>query len=173
MVQFECDVCGEEFEQRSRLERHRTTSHPPRAPSAADVVQALAGIDLPQDRAGLVEHAEGRADDDVIQILGELPDRRYRDAAEISRALGEIRRHEAKPAHQPSRRGCREAIESDSAAALAELFRDVDFPVSDDEVRERVRRRGDEELQEWVHDLRGGPYTDMTEIMREIGRRPG
>ncbi|HKK03712.1 MAG TPA: C2H2-type zinc finger protein [Gammaproteobacteria bacterium] len=29
MAQFECPVCGQGFEQRSRLERHLRTSHPP------------------------------------------------------------------------------------------------------------------------------------------------
>ncbi|HJY14480.1 MAG TPA: hypothetical protein VJ225_00525 [Nitrososphaeraceae archaeon] len=35
--QFNCSICGDGFEQKSRLERHIATSHPPSAPSAADV----------------------------------------------------------------------------------------------------------------------------------------
>jgi len=105
MAQFECPVCGQGFEQRSRLERHLRTSHPPQAPSAAILESALSGIDFPQDRDGLVEYARENGTERLAEALSELPERRYRDAAEVARALGEIRRHEEKPSHQPSRLG--------------------------------------------------------------------
>jgi hypothetical protein len=44
MTQFTRSICGQGFEQKSRLERHLTTSHPPQAPSAADVKKVLSGI---------------------------------------------------------------------------------------------------------------------------------
>ncbi|WP_308367781.1 MULTISPECIES: hypothetical protein [unclassified Microbulbifer] len=48
MAQFSCDTCGETFDQKSRYERHKMTSHPPRAPSAADLEKALGGVDFSQ-----------------------------------------------------------------------------------------------------------------------------
>ena len=172
-ARFECPICGETFEQRSRLKRHRTTSHPPQAPSAADIEHALKGIELPRSRDALVEHAEGRADDAVVDVLRELPDRTYRDAAEVARALGEIRRDQEKSAHQPSRLGGEEALDSDSAAALAEIFHGAAFPLSDQEVKERVRERGSDALMERVRGFASGPYDDMSEIMQELGRQDG
>jgi hypothetical protein len=41
--QFICSICGDGYDQKSRLDRHMATSHPPSAPSAADVEKALAG----------------------------------------------------------------------------------------------------------------------------------
>ena len=41
MAQFTCSICGDGFEQKSRLQRHIETSHPPQAPSAADVEKVL------------------------------------------------------------------------------------------------------------------------------------
>jgi len=52
--QFTCAICDDGFEQRSRLERHMATSHPPSAPSAADVEKALSGIQYQKSKEGLV-----------------------------------------------------------------------------------------------------------------------
>jgi hypothetical protein len=41
--QFTCTICGDGYNEKSRLDRHMATSHPPSAPSAAEVEKALAG----------------------------------------------------------------------------------------------------------------------------------
>jgi hypothetical protein len=56
MAQFTCSICGDGFEQKSRLERHLSTSHPLRAHSAADIEKVLAGIQYPKSKQGLVQY---------------------------------------------------------------------------------------------------------------------
>ena len=48
--QFICTICGDSYDQKSRLDRHMATSHPPSAPSAADVERVLAGIHYPKTK---------------------------------------------------------------------------------------------------------------------------
>lgn len=60
--------------------------------SAAGVAAALKGIELPRRRAGLVRHA--RANDapaEVVELLEALEDREFRDMADVTRAVGEVR----------------------------------------------------------------------------------
>ena len=62
------------------------------APSAAGIAKALEGIRFPKDRAGLVEHARANgAEDEIVETLHALEDRRYEDMADVERALGEVR----------------------------------------------------------------------------------
>lgn len=82
---------GEAFDQKSRFERHMASAHPPSAVTAADLEKALAGIDYPKSKQELVEHAAQRepADSDVMRAIGALPDRTYRDAADVALGFGE------------------------------------------------------------------------------------
>jgi hypothetical protein len=70
------------------------TAHPTPAPSAADVERALAGIDFPKSRRALVGHASKRLglDSPTLELIRALPPRRYRDAADVAVALGELKR---------------------------------------------------------------------------------
>src|SRR5919198_6768076 len=91
-AQFTCEICGDGFDQRSRFERHMTTSHPERAPSAADVEKALSGIQYPKTREELVQFASQRvSDNDLMNLIQSLPPRSYRDSAEVAIALGEVK----------------------------------------------------------------------------------
>jgi hypothetical protein len=92
--QFNCAICGDGFEQKSRLERHIATSHPPSAPSAADVEKVLAGIRYPKTKKDLVEYASQKTStigQDLFDLIKSLPDRTYRDSAEVAVALGELK----------------------------------------------------------------------------------
>jgi hypothetical protein len=91
---FRCEPCDETFKTRSRYDRHMMTAHPTPAPSAADVERALEGIDFPKSRRALVEHASKQlaAGSPVLELVRALPPRRYRDAAEVAVALGELKR---------------------------------------------------------------------------------
>jgi hypothetical protein len=59
--------------------------------STAEVLEYLKGIDLPKDKSGLVQYARSRnAPEDVIDILNSLPDQQFRNAADITHAVGEV-----------------------------------------------------------------------------------
>jgi hypothetical protein len=92
MAQFTCSVCRDGFEQKSRLERHMATSHPPQAPSAADIERALSGIQYPKSKQDLVQYALQKLStigQDLYELIKSLPSRTYRDSADVAVALGE------------------------------------------------------------------------------------
>lgn len=93
MAQFVCEICGAGFDQKSRYEQHMQTSHPRQAVSAADIEKALKGVDFPKRRGELLD-AISDDEQEVRSIVERLPDREYRDAAEVARAFGELRRLE-------------------------------------------------------------------------------
>lgn len=165
-----CSLCGERFDTPSELDQHRRTSHPPRAVSAADLEKALAGVSYPARPAALADYAQHRGHDEAAAVLRELPDRAYRDAAEMARALGEIRRQEPKPRDQPSRKGGARALASLSAARMAAVFEGVDLPATAEQLKRYARRSADAEEMRVIERLEPGRYEDMSDIAEAIGR---
>src|SRR5438093_8497834 len=115
--QFECSICGQGFEQKSRLERHMATSHPPQAPSAADVEKVLAEIHYPKSKEDLVQYASQKVSTigkSLFELIKSLPSRTYRDSADVAVAFGELRSgkqmrtsEQVESAEQPSKKGGR------------------------------------------------------------------
>lgn len=157
------DVCGQEFDQRSRPERHLRTSNPRRTPTAADVVEARAGSTSP-----------GTGTSSWTTLRG-VPTKRCCPwhVAEVTRTLGEVRRHVEKPEHQPSQRGERAALASLSATRLAKILEGISFPATDQELQEHARDRADEEDMAILERMDGGPHEAMAKATRELGRRVG
>src|SRR5918992_2454630 len=88
--QFTCSICGDGFEQKSSLERHMATSHSVSAPSAADIERVLSGVQYPKTKEDLVQYASQKVStisQDLFDLVKSLPDRTYRDSAEVAMAL--------------------------------------------------------------------------------------
>lgn len=59
--------------------------------STAEVLEAIKGIDLPKSKSELVDYARSKnASQDVVDMLGRLPDRQYGTASDITQAMGDI-----------------------------------------------------------------------------------
>jgi len=55
------------------------------------VQKYLKGVDYPASREDLMAHAEDNgADEDVLDLLDQLPDEEYETPADVSKAIGEI-----------------------------------------------------------------------------------
>lgn len=61
-------------------------------PSAADVTSALRGIDFPASKEDLITYVHEVRDraQAVLEILHQLPERRYNSMADVEKAVGEI-----------------------------------------------------------------------------------
>jgi hypothetical protein len=103
------------------------TSHSVSAPSAADIERVLSGVQYPKTKEDLVQYASQKVStisQDLFDLVKSLPDRTYRDSAEVAMALGELKsRKEVKSAREvevtekPSTRGGRTAVASSSISA--------------------------------------------------------
>jgi hypothetical protein len=55
------------------------------------VQKYLSGMDYPADKDEIIDHAKDQgADDDIVQILQQLPEQDYKTAADVSKAIGQI-----------------------------------------------------------------------------------
>lgn len=185
MSQFTCTLCGDGFDQKSRYERHMATAHPPSALTAADVEKALAGIQFPGHRDKIVDFAAGSfgPGSEVLRALEALPDREYRDAADVAIAFGEskgagpVRTAEQVAATEaPSRKGGRAAAtEAPSAAAVAAILGGIDFPKPKEYLLEYARRHEDAledpaPVLRVIDDLPDREYRSMADVETEVGK---
>ncbi|MFW5704746.1 MAG: DUF2795 domain-containing protein [Nanoarchaeota archaeon] len=171
MTQFKCKICGAEFEQKSRYERHMLTSHPEPAPSAADVEKMLAGINFPKNKKELIKYTKENSENKKAQkLIEDLPDRNYRDAAEITRALGEIKTYTKKPQYQPSKLGGKRAMETKntpSAAKISASFEGIKLPKNKKELVE-YSKKSDKETQKIIKQFPEKDYHTMADITKAI-----
>jgi len=183
--QFTCIICGDGFEQKSRLERHMATSHPPSAPSAADVEKALLGIQYPKSKEALVEYVSQKlstVDKDLFGLIESLPNRTYRDSAEVAIAFGELKSgkgfrsaKQTEVTEQPSKKGGKAAEKSSiSAATIAKALSGIEFP---DSLMQYVHNhiskleiKDSRTILNILDHIAGREYNDMSEIEQEIGR---
>jgi hypothetical protein len=186
MVQFTCNVCGDSFEQKSRFDRHMATSHPERAPSAADIEKALSGMQYPKTREELVNYAAGRvSDEELINLMKSLPTRQYRDSAEVAIALGEVKQRqgvrsseEVARTEAPSTKGGRAAASmSVSAATIAKVLSGANFPKNKDELRDYAQKHmtevGIADPQGVIGVIDRLPereYQNMADVERSVGQ---
>jgi uncharacterized protein DUF2795 len=188
--QYTCTICGDGYNQKSRLDRHMATSHPPSAPSAAEVEKVLAGIRYPKTKRELVQYASqhiSKASKSLLELIKSLPERNYRDSAEVAIALGELKSaksvrsaKEVATSEKPSKKGGRAAVTSPliSAAGIADVLAGIKFPRSKDDLvkyagyhldnREEVEYTN--EVLNILNQLPTKEYSYMAEVEHEIGR---
>jgi hypothetical protein len=140
--QFACPFCNKGFNQRSRLQRHEETAHPPNAPSAADLERALKGIRYPKTKQEIIQIVNQKTSTlspEVLKLISSLPKRTYRDSAEVAKALGEFKSGKQPrsalsiaKSEPPSKKGGRSALKSRkvSASGIAVALKGINFPNS-------------------------------------------
>jgi hypothetical protein len=186
MAQFTCEICGDGFEQKSRLERHMAASHPQKAPSAADIEKTLSGIRYPRTKEEIINYASAKiSDEEIMNMIKSLPPREYRDSAEVAIALGEVKQKqgirsagEVDNTEAPGVKGGRVAATSSvSAAAIAKVLSGVNFPKNKDELRDHAQKNmtGKEvvyyqDTLSVIDSLPDREYQNMADVEGSVGR---
>ena len=192
--QFTCHICGQGFEQKSRLERHVITSHPKPAPSSADVEKLLSGIRFPKSKDEIMSYISSRQgepkvkEEELLDLIESLPDRTYRDSAEVAIAIGEIKSGRKKirsaqkveSSEPPSKKGGRIAATSSiSASTLAKALSGIDLPQSKEKINKYVNKNiakmsNNKDMQSEIlkvfDRLPKKDYKDMADIEKEISK---
>ncbi|MBS3746901.1 MAG: DUF2795 domain-containing protein [Wenzhouxiangellaceae bacterium] len=160
---YQCEVCGRAFDQRSAYRRHRETSHPARAVSAADLERSVRYATFPAAPEDLIKQARSNdAGDQIIRVIKELPEREFHDAAELAKAFQEaitgIDRSAEPPPSQRSARGA-------SAAALAHALKGIALPARRDALLQRARdNNAPDELVSRIEAMPERRYRDFADI---------
>ncbi len=183
--QFTCPFCGKGYNQKSKLQRHTQTAHPPSAPSAADVERVLKGIRYPKTKEELFEIATQKlstSSPDVLGLIDSLPKRNYRDSAEVAVALGELKSGKRPRSaanvtklEAPSKKGGTIALKSRkiSAAGIASALRGITFPKSKRGIIMHVRKQDNPNKEEIISILRrisDKEYQKLVQVEKEIGK---
>ena len=59
--------------------------------SPVNIARHLSGIEFPVSKKDLVDHANGnKADQDVMDILQQMPEREYASMADVMKGVGEV-----------------------------------------------------------------------------------
>jgi hypothetical protein len=183
--QFSCPFCGKGYDQKSRLQRHAQTAHPPSAPSAADVEKVLKGIRYPKTKEELLEIATQRSAGEstgLLTLIDSLPKRSYRDPAEVAIAFGELKSGKRPRAaasvaklESPSKKGGRSALKSRKipASRIARVLKGINFPKSKRNIIGHVRKQHDSDKEEIIsvlHKISDKKYISIVQVEKEIGR---
>ena len=183
--QFACRFCSKGFNQRSRLQKHEETAHPPNAPSAADVEKALKGIRYPKTKEEIIQIVSQKTSTlspEVLNLISSLPKRSYRDSAEVAKALGEIKRGKRPrsalsiaKSEPPSKKGGRSALKSRkiSATGVAVALKGINFPNSKRSIMRHVRNQQHSMKEEIISILRrisDKKYQSLVQLEKEVGR---
>ncbi|HZA69144.1 MAG TPA: hypothetical protein VE548_05535 [Nitrososphaeraceae archaeon] len=183
--QFTCPFCGKGYNQKSRIQRHIETAHPPSAPTAADVEKVLKGTRYPKTKHELFEIAMQRisgTSPEVLGLIDSLPNRNYRDSAEVAIALGELKsRKRPRSAtsisklEPPSIKGGIRALESRkiSASRIAKLLKGIKFPKSKKSIIFHVSKQPDSKREEIISILSrisNKKYQSLIQVQKEVSR---
>jgi len=183
--QFTCSFCGKGFEQKSRIERHIETAHPPKATSAADIETVLKGIHYPKTKKELADLAAKSippGNSDMLMLIESLPSRIYRDSAEVAIALGELKsgkrpRSAAQISEMeaPSKKGGRSALNSKkiSASGIASLLKGIHFPKSKRGIITHIAKKHNPKKTEIISVLQrisDKNYLNLVQLEKEIGK---
>jgi hypothetical protein len=164
------------------------TSHPERAPSAADIEKALSGIQYPRTKEELVNYASSQVSDkDLVNIINSLPSRIYRDSAEVAIALGEVKQkqgirsaEEVAQTEAPGTKGGRvaaAATSSVSAATVAKVLSGVDFPKNKGHLRHYAQKHmkdvgvaDPQRILSVIDSLPDQEYQNMADVEKSVGQ---
>jgi hypothetical protein len=135
----------------------------------------LSGIKYPKSKKEIIDYMTSspqiKVKKELIDLIQNLPERTYRDSAEVAIALGEIKsgkkirraKEVEKTESLSKKRGKVAATSSISAATLAKALSGIDLPQSQENISKHVNKN--------VVNMKKDIQTDIMKIFRRLPKK--
>lgn len=145
--------------------------------SPIEVQKALKGMDYPAKKQDLMEKArENNAPQEVMQVLENLPDKKFENAVDVSKEFGEGGggSHQGGSTRGEQGQGISHRGAGSPPIEAQKALKGMDYPAGKREILEKARKNSaTQEVMDILKDLPDKEYENAAEVSKEFSGETG